>query len=235
MREEWSADLDARSRSLADYEASLLARRREIEDEADIVARREARIAAEKREIAARAEGHQDARRRRSRRERPRRQPGWKRPARRRPPPTPLMATVEALVDGVAEAVVVEGATRIRPAKSASAASRWPALKARMSAAPEAALGMAERLRVRIEQLRGVAIDEARQEAREELSTAFKKVETLWSSVQDISTRFAGLVARLSPQDRRELDEARMEIRRAAGAKAAAARDVGAAVRGEGR
>ena len=234
MREEWSADLDARSRSLADYEASLLARRREIEDEADIVARREARIAAEKREIAERAEAirTRDAEVLARETEAAAR---LEKAGEREAAADASLATVEALVDGVAEAVVVEGTTRIRPAKSASAASRWPALKARMSAAPEAALGMAERLRVRIEQLRGMAIDEARQEAREELSTAFKKVETLWSSVQDISTRFAGLVARLSPQDRRELDEARVEIRRAAGAKAAAAREVGSTARGEDR
>jgi hypothetical protein len=42
LRQEWSVDLDARSRSLADYEASLLNQRKMIEDE---VARREVPVA----------------------------------------------------------------------------------------------------------------------------------------------------------------------------------------------
>lgn len=83
--------------------------------------------------------------------------------------------------------------------------------------------------------MRGLAIEEARQEARRELSAAFDRVEKLWTSVQRVSVVFAGLAARLSPQDRQELDAARAEMQRAAGAKAGTARDVGSATRGEER
>lgn len=150
LRQEWTADLDARSRSLADYEASLMAQRKAIEGEADDVARREARIVAEKREIAARAEAVTMRDAEVSSREieaAARVDAAGKKEA----VADASLAAVEAIVEGVAEAVVVDGKTRLRPAKSESATLRWPGLKVRMSAAPDAALGMAARLRGRID------------------------------------------------------------------------------------
>lgn len=228
QQREWNQAAAARSRQLNNYEDELLQTRAEVERERDDAVRREAQARA--REAQAQEREKRAAERERKA-ERHARQVELKaRNAEKKEAEADAsLAAIEAVVDGVADVVEVDGVARLKRTAQADE-TLWTAVRERMSRAPDVARTIAGRVWQRLDRLRSRAAVEGRemagQEARVELSERFDQLEAAWLSTNTLRTFLDGIVKQLPPTLRATIEgeEAQQDTRRAVTANVRARR-----------
>jgi chromosome segregation ATPase len=125
------------------------------------------------------------------------------------------LATVEAMTAGLAEYDETVTSPGMRSTAAAKSDSAWPNMKARMKAAPEAALATAGRLSKSLSAIRAKAVaeglTEARKSALDELRDAFQAIRNASTSLGAVNDFTKGLIARLIDAPQRKAEERELD------------------------